>query len=108
MSIFHLPKGLIQEVQRLCAIFWWGSNFSKRKMHRCTWNHLCKPRSEAVLSFRDLETSNRSFLAKQGWRILKNPNSLAVRVLKSCYFHDCSFLEVKRKPSDSYVWSSIL
>ncbi|KAK3211392.1 hypothetical protein Dsin_016098 [Dipteronia sinensis] len=33
MSIFRLPKGLISEIQRLCARFWWGSKVNQRKIH---------------------------------------------------------------------------
>ncbi|KAK3200123.1 hypothetical protein Dsin_023538 [Dipteronia sinensis] len=82
MSIFRLPKGLISEIQRLCAGFWWGSKENQRKIHWCTWNSLCKPKDEGGLGFRDLKTSNRALLAKQAWRILKNPESLAGKSLK--------------------------
>ncbi|KAK3222494.1 hypothetical protein Dsin_009519, partial [Dipteronia sinensis] len=43
-----------------------------------------------------------------GRRILKKPDSLAARILKSCYFKECNFLEAKKKSSASYVWNSIL
>ncbi|KAK2663019.1 hypothetical protein Ddye_001593 [Dipteronia dyeriana] len=70
--------------------------------------NICKPKCEGGLVFQDLESSNRAFLAKQEWRILKNPESLVARVLKGCYFKDCNFMEAKKNSSISYVWSSIL
>lgn len=41
---------------------------------------------------RDLKAFNLALLAKQGWRILKNPNSLVHRVYKEKYFAKDSFL----------------
>ncbi|KAK2653328.1 hypothetical protein Ddye_013184 [Dipteronia dyeriana] len=97
MNLFWLPKGLIMEIQRLATRFWWGSNAKQKKMNWCTWRQLCKPKSEGGLGFCDLETFSRALLAKQGWRILKG-----------CYFRDCSFLEAKKNSMASYVWSSLI
>ncbi|KAK3223069.1 hypothetical protein Dsin_010094 [Dipteronia sinensis] len=65
-------------------------------------------KSEGELGFRNLESSNRAFVAKQGWRILKHLNSLAARILKGCYFKHCSFLEARKNSSASYVWSYLI
>ncbi|KAL5541111.1 hypothetical protein UlMin_043397 [Ulmus minor] len=45
--------------------------------------------------------------AKQGWRLIHFPNSLVGKVLKACYFPNCSFLEAKIGGSPSYTWRSI-
>ncbi|KAK3225459.1 hypothetical protein Dsin_005321 [Dipteronia sinensis] len=93
MGIFRLPKGLIKEIQRLCARFWWGGTDENRKIHWCAWDRLCSAKSEGGLGFRNLETFNRALFANQGWRILKNPNSLAAKTLKGCYFEGLQFPE---------------
>ncbi|KAK3210999.1 hypothetical protein Dsin_015705 [Dipteronia sinensis] len=96
MSIFKLPKGLIKEIQRLYARFWWGSTADKRKIHWCSWTRLCTNKAEGGegrrdggrgeggegLGFRNLENFNKALLAKQGLRILKQPDSLATMTLK--------------------------
>ena len=51
---------------------------------------------------------NRALLAKQGWRLLKNPTSLASRVLKGRYFLDFSFLEVGHCFNGSLTWKGLL
>ena len=76
-------------------------------MHWCRWEKLCNPKFSGGLGFKSLVTFNRALLAKQGWRILKNPNSLATKILKGCYFSDCGFLETGKKPLNSFVWKSI-
>ncbi|KAK2635503.1 hypothetical protein Ddye_030295 [Dipteronia dyeriana] len=94
MSYFRMPRSLIEEVQRLTARFWWGGNEKNRKIHLGKWQRLCRPKSEGGLGFRDLGTFNRVLLAKQCWRIAKNPNSLATTVLRGSYFYNEDFLEL--------------
>ena len=52
------------------------------------------PKMEGGMGFRDLNTFNLVLLAKQGWKIQQNPNSLVHRVLKAKYFTGSSFREV--------------
>ncbi|KAK3211792.1 hypothetical protein Dsin_016498 [Dipteronia sinensis] len=108
MGMFKLPKSLIQEIHRLSARFWWGGNEKNRKTHWCTWKKLCRSKLEGGLGFRDLETFNRALLAKQCWRILKSPESLAAKTLKGCYFPNCNFMEATKKSSGSFLWNSLL
>ncbi|KAK3225210.1 hypothetical protein Dsin_005072 [Dipteronia sinensis] len=69
---------------------------------------LCTNKANGELGFRNLENFNKALLAKQGWMILHQPDSLAARTLKGCYFKDFSFLEATNKLVDSFVWKSIV
>lgn len=46
-------------------------------------------------------------LAKQGWCILQNPESLVAKILKVRYFPHCSILNASLGYSPSYTWRSI-
>lgn len=47
-------------------------------------------------------------LAKQGWRLLTEPDSLCARVLEAKYFPDGDVLTTQPKEGMSYTWRSIL
>ena len=47
-------------------------------------------------------------LAKQGWRLLQDKNSLLYSCFKAKYFPWCKFLEAKDCQNSSYVWKSLL
>lgn len=51
---------------------------------------------------------NSALLSKQAWRVIKNPNALWVRILKSLYFPNGDFLNIVRKRQDSWAWASLL
>ena len=51
---------------------------------------------------------NSALLAKQEWRLLSNPTSLATKVYKARYYQDSTFLDAKLKENSSYVWRSIM
>ena len=58
--------------------------------------------------FRDLYTFNLAMLAKQGWRISQNLDSLIARVLKAKYYPFGYFLEAHQGANPSYTWQSLV
>ena len=95
MNCFKFPKGLVKELEVLIRKFWWGNNGDNRKVHWVKWDRLCEAKEVGGLGFKEIEKFNDSFLSKQMWRMINNPNSLYHRVFKACFFPDCSILEAK-------------
>ena len=56
---------------------------------------MCQRKAKEGLGFRDLKAFNLALLAKQGWRIIQNPDSLLHRVLKAKYFKSTCFMEAQ-------------
>ena len=108
MSIFKLPDSLCKDLNSMMGNFWWGQKGRERRLAWVSWEKLCKPKAEGDMGFRDLKAFNLALLAKQGWRILQQPNSLVHRIYKAKYFAKESFLnaQVGRRPS--YAWRIIL
>ena len=69
---------------------------------------LSKPKKEGGMGFRDIRCFNLVMLAKQGWRLLKEKDTLLYRCFKAKYFPRCNFLEAGDMNNNSYVWKSII
>jgi len=107
MSVFRLPISLCRDINRLLSKFWWGHMEKVDRMVWMAWKGLGRSKSSGGLGFRDLESFNLALLAKQGWRIIQNPSSLAARVLKEKYFPGGSLFEAPLGYRPSYLWRSI-
>ena len=108
MGVFQLPKKLCDELDAMCARFWWGQEGEERKIHWTSWSKLTEAKKKGGLGFRDLRTFNLSMLAKQGWRLIQKQDSLLYQCFKPKYFPRCHVLEAKEVPNYSYVWKSIM
>jgi hypothetical protein len=108
MSCFDLIKTLCEQMGMMICRWWWAQNDKENKMHWLSWELLVKPKEEGGLGFRDLYGFNIAMLARQGWRMLVNPESLCARVLKARYFPNSSILKATASQGISYSWRSIL
>lgn len=66
------------------------------------------PKSSGGIGFRDFKSFNRALLAKQAWRLLKDPSSLWASILKARYFPNVYFLSAKKGHRASWFSCSIL
>ncbi|PWA76154.1 hypothetical protein CTI12_AA238720 [Artemisia annua] len=69
---------------------------------------MCVSKFRGGIGFRHLGLFNRSLLAKQVWRLIKSPTTLAGKVLKARYFPRSSFLDAKVGYRPSYIWRSFI
>ncbi|KAA3465419.1 reverse transcriptase [Gossypium australe] len=65
---------------------------------------ICLSKDEGGMGFRNMAKFNVALLAKQGWGILNNPDSLVARVLKAKYFPNENFLNSCLGNNCSYTW----
>ena len=108
MGCFKLPRGLCEHIDSSLRKFWWGARDGKRKTAWVSWKDMCQSKFLGGMGFRQMELFNLALLAKQGWRILVEPNSLSAQILKDVYFPNCEFLEAELGTRPSQVWRSIL
>ena len=107
MSCFLLPKTTCQQIEVVMADFWWRNSKDSKGMHWKNWKHLCKPKSEGGLAFKDLEAFNLAMLGKQVWRILTKQENLVERVFKARYFPRTSILNAPLGSRPSYAWRGL-
>ncbi|CAA0394673.1 unnamed protein product [Arabidopsis thaliana] len=107
MNCFLLPSTICSEINSVISTFWWGKDNGKTKLPWVAWNRLSLPKREGGLGFKDLQKFNKALLAKQAWRILKNPSSLLARLYKTLYYPTSSYLQALNGSAASYGWRSI-
>ena len=93
MSCFKLPRGLCEHLNPMIRKFWWGCTGGKRKPYWVSWKIMTQPKGMDDLGFKDFELFNMAMLAEQEWCLLRNPDSLSARLLKSVYYPNTSILE---------------
>lgn len=72
------------------------------------WDTMTLPNYAGGLGFRDIEIFNDALLAKIGWRLIKEPNSLLAQVLLGKYAQNSSFLDCPAPSAASHGWRSVL
>lgn len=72
-----------------------------------SWKKLCQPKALGRMGFRNIQAFNLALLAKQGWRMLTNLDSLLAQVFKAKYLYNGEFLTANLGSRLSTVWRGI-
>jgi hypothetical protein len=110
MSSFLLPISCYKELDKAFKKFWWGFPSKKtRNLSLKAWDSICIPKVLGGLGIRKMRDVNLALIAKLGWKMLTNPDSLWVAQLKGKYLHSKSFLSLPSFSfSFSWLWKDIL
>ncbi|GJX73788.1 hypothetical protein Tco_0312383, partial [Tanacetum coccineum] len=76
MQCYMLPKGFLQKLLVHIKRFFWSGDAHERHIHWLSWDRICEPKDGGGLGFQDLSCFNLALLAKQGWRLIMNPDLL--------------------------------
>ena len=108
MSCFQIPKSLCDKIEGIMRKFWQGQRGQESKIAWVSWKKMCKSKLNGGMGFRNLQVFNLAMLAKQGWRLITNPNSLVAQIYKARYYPHGDIFRAKLGSSPSYAWRSIL
>ncbi|XP_031120247.1 uncharacterized protein LOC116023389 [Ipomoea triloba] len=109
MSIYYLPATFCEHLECIMNQYWWGSHGSGGGGIRwMSCSRMCCSKMKGGLGYKHLNRFNIALLAKQGWRLLTNPSSLAARLYKARYYPHADFLDAKIGANPSYCWHSIM
>lgn len=87
--------------------FWWGHKEKSSPIALMSWSRMGRAKEKGGLGFRDLEMFNLSLLAKQGWRLLQNLDTLATTIFREKYYPNGTFLDSNIGSRPSYAWRNI-
>ena len=87
--------------------FLWGQRGQESKIAWVSWKKMCKSKMNGGMGFKNPQAFNLAMLAKQGWRLISNPNSLVAQIYKARYYLPGDVFQAKLGSSPSYTWRSI-
>lgn len=96
MACFLLPKSLCDKLNSLTRNFWWKGNPDDKGICWVAWDNLSMAKEQGGMGFRNYRTFNEAMLARQGWRLLMNPQTYWAKFMEGIYFPHTSFLQASR------------
>lgn len=104
---FLLPRSLCDKLELIIARYWWQKGHGRKGIHWCSWKKACELKNVDGLGFRNMAKFNVALLAKQGYWLMDQPDSLLAQVLKARYYPTTTFLQTELVRQPSYTWKSI-
>lgn len=103
-----IPKGCLDEIQRLQRRFIWGEEGNNHKYHVVSWNTVTKPKTAGGLGTRNLKQMNVACVLKLAWSLLQCDDKLWCDVLWGKYERDGPLQDgILVKANDSSLWKCI-
>ncbi|CAL1355748.1 unnamed protein product [Linum trigynum] len=108
MQVELLPKTVCKTLDQINRGFLWGESEGKKKLHLVGWAQLTQPKDKGGLGIRPAREVNLAMLAKCGWRLMTEKQTLWAQLMRSKYGKDRANLDlIKPKKGSSFTWNSI-
>ncbi|XP_060195442.1 uncharacterized protein LOC132624727 [Lycium barbarum] len=67
LSAFNPPSGIIRQIHKMFAQFFWSNTIGCKSRHWVAWNNLCVPTTEGSLGFRSFHDVSLALFCKLWW-----------------------------------------
>lgn len=108
ISCIKLPQTICNSLEKNTRKFFWGGCQREKKIHWVWYDFLCQRKTDGGVGLRKVTLFNEALLAKQGWNLIINPNSLLARIFKALYYPHSSFKEATAGGKPSPYWKGLL
>ncbi|XP_031124258.1 uncharacterized protein LOC116026974 [Ipomoea triloba] len=111
MQTTVLPKGVCMEIEKKTRQFIWGNQGqdTTRKINLVSWDTVTKEKVAGGLGIRRLQDMNRACMAKLGWHLIHEKESLWAQTLLTKYKTGSDRLaECHITGNTSHAWKGIL
>ncbi|XP_071687068.1 uncharacterized protein [Rutidosis leptorrhynchoides] len=75
-SVYILPCGVIDDIDRILKTFLWCQDGSLKGRAKVAWKDVCLPKDQGRLGLKPLKEWNETFVVKNLWRIFTQSDSL--------------------------------
>ncbi|XP_062113724.1 uncharacterized protein LOC133824761 [Humulus lupulus] len=91
MNIFILPQKVVKAIDSLCRKFLWGEKDNRSKIHRISWDHVCRPKCFGGLGFKDSSSWNKGDSIRE-YRLKQDTSWYWRRIIKLSHLWSGSVL----------------
>ncbi|KAJ0727756.1 putative RNA-directed DNA polymerase [Helianthus annuus] len=107
-SLYKAPNQVIDALDRLRRVFFWGGSEEKAKMNWVAWDNVIAPIEYGGLGFGSLKDANHAMLAKWWWRFKVENKGLWRRVIWAIHHNSRSWSAIPAKISMPGIWKQIV
>jgi len=107
MSIYLLPKSVVNILDKQRRSLFWQGGGTKKKYHLVKWSVICLSKQKGGLGVKDIFKMNISLLSKWWWKLEKE-DGLWQTLVKKKYLQKDTIRSVKNKLDDSPIWTNLL
>lgn len=109
MQTARLPLRLCENIDKRIRQFIWGGSENKRACSLVRWSKVTHPNKKGELGIRSTRSMNRAFMAKLGWRIMKEDNSLWANIFVNKYMGgERDVDKIRKREGASNAWKGIV
>ncbi|KAJ1282417.1 hypothetical protein BS78_03G050200 [Paspalum vaginatum] len=110
MTNILFPANFLHKIDSIMRNFWWTGIQEESSTHHIAFrarDDICKPKALGGLGLKKMALVNRSLVLHSAWMIVNGKDHFLTNILKSKYFHNCSFWKSNIYGPKSVFWSSI-
>ncbi|GKV26106.1 hypothetical protein SLEP1_g35459 [Rubroshorea leprosula] len=85
MSVYLIPKGTLNSIDKIRRNFLWGGEGGERKINWVKWDRICKAKEHGGLGVKDLNKFNLALMGKWWSRLAADEEGLWKRVIREKY-----------------------
>lgn len=87
-SVFILPQSVLQEVDKKCREYLWGSSEDKRKTTLVAWDKVCVPKKFGGLNIKGSKLWNVTSVGKLLWQLIVKKDVLWFKWVHGVYMKE--------------------
>lgn len=108
MQVTYIPNGVCEAIDRRIQNFICGSKEGERKVNFVKWEDVTRSKDQGGLGIWKMKDMNTAFLAKIGWRMETEPDTLWGQVIATKYAGgEPGMHGIKEKRGASNLWRGI-
>lgn len=106
-SAFLLPKGVLEEIEKVCRHYFCAGNDMSRKPALVSWEEVCRPKHSGGLGIKNLLLWNTDALGVHVWNVANKKDMLWVKWVSEIYLQGETIWEHQPKIDSSWQWKKL-